>query len=156
MVGSFTRYYNMTAMTAMTAMKLSGSARYSRVALLVAAAVVLCLGAFLSWPATGPGVPTARTMVGSPQLHQGTSGDGQPTDWSYFAVPTEETENIAKGPVNADLLTALVLGALFLATVGWLLANGRGQGVFCSWDEARRPSFVTARTDTPFLGVFRL
>ena len=152
MVGSSTRYYNMTAM------KLSGSERYSRVALLVAAAaVVLCLGAFLSWPVTGPGVPAAHTMVGSSQLlHQGASGDGQPTDWSYFAVPTEETENIAKGPVNADLLTALLLGALFLATVGWLLANGRGQGVFCSWDEARRPSFVTARTDTPFLGVFRL
>jgi hypothetical protein len=144
MVCSSARYYNVDGM------KLPGSARRARVASLVAVVVVLCLGAFL----TGLGVPATLTMPHSPHVDQGAGGNGQLMDWSYFVLPTEETEDVAKGPVNTDLLTALLLVTFFVATVRWLLANGhRG---FRSWDAARRSSFVPAREDAPFLEVFRL
>src|SRR5215213_9218281 len=100
-------------------MKLPDLARRARVASLVAVAVVLCLGAFL----TGPGVPAALTMPHSRHVDQVAGRDGQPMAWSYFVLPTEETEDAAKGPVNTDLLTTLLLVAFFVATVGWLRAN---------------------------------
>ncbi len=70
-------------------------------------------------------------------------------DWSYSVLPTEETENAAKDPVNTDLLTASLLVAFFVATIRWLLANGHGE--FRFRDAARRPSFVTAREDARLL-----
>jgi hypothetical protein len=116
------------------------------------AAFLLCLGVFLSWPAA----PAAHTMSGSPQVDRVTNGGGHPLDGNYLAVVSEEVEDFDKAPVNAGLLTVLLLAASFAATVGWLLENGMGQRVFGSWRVALHPSFITAREDTPFLGVFRL
>jgi len=137
-------------------MRLFGSRRFVHCASLVAASVLLCLGALVLWTATGPEVAASLTMADSSQLDQGANGDEHPLNWSYLAVPAEEAEGSDKGPLNAGLLTALLLAFSFGMTVGWLLAYEQGQGVFCSSGITRRTSFVTAREDTPFLGVFRL
>jgi len=136
-------------------MRFLGSRRLARGALLVTAAFLLCLGTF-SWSAAGSGVTAAHTMESSPQVERGTNGGGHPVDGSYLAVASEEADGTDKAPVNAGLLTALLLAACFAATVGWLRANDTRQRVFCSWRVALHPLFVTARENAPFLGVLRL
>jgi hypothetical protein len=137
-------------------MRSFGSRRFARGASLVAAAFLLCLGAYLSWPAAGPGVPAAHTMAGMPHVDRETNRGGHPMDGSYLAVASEEADDFDKAPVNAGLLTTLLLAASFAATIGWLLANGVGPGVFVPRRVALYPPFVTAREDAPFLGVLRL
>jgi hypothetical protein len=89
-------------------------------------------------------------------MGQGANGDELPLNGSYLAVSGEEAQDSARGPVNARLLTALLLAFCFGAMIGWLLANDWGQGAFRSSGITGRPSFVTTRKDGPFLGVFRL
>ena len=135
-------------------MRSFGSRRFARGSSLVAAAFLLCLGIFLSWPA-GSSV-TAHTLAGAPHVDRGYSGGGHQMDVKYFAVASDEVDDSNKAPVNAGLLTAVLLAASIAAAVGWLLANDAGQGVFRSWRLALYPPFVTAREDAPFLNVFRL
>jgi hypothetical protein len=67
-----------------------------------------------------------------------------------------EAEEGDKGPVNAVLLTALLL-ASFLGTTGGLqLAYDRRQPAPCLLCIPDRSSFEAAREDAPFLSVFRL
>ena len=90
-------------------------------------------------------------------MGQGPNGDELPVNGSYLAVPGEEAHDTGRGPVNASLLTALLLLAYcFGAMIGWLLANDWGQQAFRSLGITGSPSFVTTRKDGPFLGVFRL
>jgi hypothetical protein len=137
-------------------MRLFGSQRFAYCALLVAATLLLCLGPFLFWTATGDFGPGTLEKADWSQMGQGANGDQHPLSGSYLVMPMEETVDSNKGPINADLLTALLLAFSFGVTVGWLLANGWGQEVFRSSSITRRPSFMTACKDTPFLGVFRL
>jgi hypothetical protein len=137
-------------------MRLFGSRRFAHCALLVAAALLLCLGPFLSWTATGPEVPGTLAKADWAQRDHGANGDEHPLNGTYLVMPAEEAGDSNKGPVNADLLTTLLLAFSFGVTVGWLLANGWGQEAFRPSVITRRPSFVSAREDTPFLGVFRL
>jgi hypothetical protein len=135
-------------------MTLVGSWRFSSGASLVAVATLLCLlGALLSSSATGPEVPATFTIANSPQMEQG--NNGYPLAGSYLAVPAEEAENGDKGPVNAGLLTALLLALFFGMAAGWPLANGRSRKAFCSSGVALRLSFAPHQ-DPPSLGVFRL
>ena len=89
-------------------------------------------------------------------MGQGANGDELPFNGSYLAVPGEEAQDSGRGPVNASLLTALLLAYCFGAMIGWLLANDWGQQAFRSSGITGRSSFVTTRKDGPFLGVFRL
>jgi hypothetical protein len=89
-------------------------------------------------------------------MGHGANGDELPLNGRYLALPGEEAQDSARGPVNADLLTALLLAFCFGAMIGWLLANDRGQEALRSSGITGRPSFVTTRKDRPFLGVFRL
>jgi hypothetical protein len=89
-------------------------------------------------------------------MGQGANGNVLPFSGSYLAVPGEEAQDSGRGPVNAGLLTALILAFCFGAMIGWLLANGWGQEAFRSSGITGRPSFMTTRKDRPFLGVFRL
>ena len=89
-------------------------------------------------------------------MGQGANGDELPLNASFLAVPGEEAKDSGRGPVNAGLLTALLLAFCFGAMIGWLLANDWGQQAFRSLGITDRPSFVTTRKDRPFLGVFRL
>jgi hypothetical protein len=129
-------------------MGLSPSRRLVRGAALVAAALLLGVGTFLSWSAAGSEITTAA--AGS---HVAQGVDGYPLNGSQLAVPGGDVEEADKGPVNAVLLTALLLACSFGITVGWQLACDRRQPASCV---PGRPSFEAAREDAPFLSVFRL
>ncbi len=131
--------------------------RFARVAALLAMVILLCVGTFLSLLPTGLEGPAALTRAHSSHVTQTTNGDWHPLDGSYLAVPPEETEEVDKHPVNADLLTALLLLALsFGATGVSLLINGHGQGTFRSLSIDRRRWLLSALEARPFWGVFRL
>ena len=128
-------------------MGLSLSWRFVRGAALVAAALLLGVGTFLSWSATGPWVTTA---AGS---HTAQGVDGHPPSGSQLSVFGADIEEGDKGPVNAVLLTVLLLASFFGVTAGWQLACDLRQPAPCV---PGRPSFEAAREDAPFLSVFRL
>jgi hypothetical protein len=119
-------------------------------------AFLLCLGVFLlPLPATGSEVPSALAMANMPRLDLETNGNGYPLEGTYLVAPGEETEDADKEPLNAELLTMLLLTLCFGLSVGWLLRNAQRQGALCSLAGVH-PSFATTCEDLPFLGVFRL
>ena len=136
-------------------MKLFKPGLYARVAAIV---ILLCVGAFLLLPSTGPAVPAALTTATSPVCVLGASGNIHSLDGSYLAVSLEEAEGVDKHPVNADLLTALLLllAVSYGAAVVWLPTNGQGRRAFRSLGIDRCGWFLSALEARPFLGVFRL
>ena len=75
----------------------------------------------------------------------------------YHAVAQLEAEKANKDPVNADLLTMLVLAlcSLFGSSFGGLLTHSQRQGASCSFGDVG-PSLATTCEELPFLGVLRL
>src|SRR5215212_10711919 len=137
-------------------MRLFGLRRLTHRASLVAAALLLCLAPLLFWSATGSEVPGTLAKADWSQMGQWANGDELPLNGNYLAVTGEETQDSGRGPVNAGLLTALLLAFCFGAMIGWLLANDWGQEAFRSSGITGRPSFMTTRKDRRFLRVFRL
>jgi hypothetical protein len=137
-------------------MRLFGLRRLTHRASLLAAALLLCLAPLLFWSTTGADAPGTLAKADWSQMGQGANGDELPLDGNYLAVPGEEAQDSARGPVNAGLLTALLLAFCFGAMIAWLLANDWGQEAFRSSGTTSRPSFMTTRKDRSFLGVFRL
>src|SRR5215203_414498 len=90
-------------------MKLVRSGRFACVASLLPIVILLCVGAFLSLFPTGLDVPAALTQAHSSHVSQGTNVESHPLEGSYLAVPAEEVD---KHPMDADLLTALLLLAV--------------------------------------------
>ena len=135
--------------------RLFKSWRFARAALVLAMVILLCVGAFLSLFQTGLEVPTVLRTADSPQVDKGASWNGHPLDAIYLADFAKEAEEADKHPVNAELLSALLLLALsFGATVVWSLANGWWHRAFRFVGLGRW--FVSALEDRPFLSVFRL
>jgi hypothetical protein len=129
-------------------MELSLSWQFVRgLALVSVAALLLGAGVFLSYSATGPWVTTA---AGS---HTAQGVDGHRPSGSQLTVFGADIEEGDKGPVNAVLLTVLLLASFFGVAVGWQLACDLRQPAPCvpGW-----PSFEAAREDATFLSVFRL
>jgi hypothetical protein len=119
-------------------------------------AFLLCLGVFLlPLPATGSEVPSALAMANLPGLDLETNGNGHPLDGTYVVAPGEEAEDAEKYPLNAELLTMLLLVVSFGLSVGWLLRNAQRQRALCSLAVVRS-SLATTCEDLPFLAVFRL
>jgi hypothetical protein len=119
-------------------------------------AFLLCLGVFLlPLPATGSEVPSVLAMANMPRLDLETNGNGYPLEGTYLVAPGEEAEDADKEPLNAELLTMLLLTLCFGLSVRWLLRNAQRQGALCSLAGVH-PSFATICEDLPFLGVFRL
>jgi hypothetical protein len=119
-------------------------------------AFLLCLGVFLlPLPATGSEVPSALAMANLPGLDLETNGNGHSLYESYLAAPGQEAKDAEKYPLNAELLTMLLLVVSFGLSVGWLLRNAQRQGALCSLAVVG-PSFATTCEDLPFLAVFRL
>jgi hypothetical protein len=119
-------------------------------------AFLLCLGVFfLPLPATGSEVPSGVTVTNLAHFDLATNWNGHPLEETYLVAPAEEAENGEKSPLNAELLTMLLLALSFGLSVGWLLRNAQRQGALCSLAGVRS-SFATICDDLPFLGVFRL
>jgi hypothetical protein len=119
-------------------------------------AFLVCLGILLQpLPASGSEVPSALAMANLPSLDLATNGNPHPQDGTYLVAPAEETEEADKYPLNAELLTMLLLALSFGLSVGWLLTNAQRQGALCSLAGVRS-SFATICEDLPLLGVFRL
>jgi hypothetical protein len=135
--------------------RLFKSWRFARAALVLAMVILLCVGAFLSLFQTGLEVPTVLRTADSPHVDKGASWNGHRLDAIYLADFAKEAEEADKHPVNAELLSALLLLALsFGATVVWSLANGWWHRAFRFVGLGRW--FVSALEDRPFLCVFRL
>ena len=119
-------------------------------------AFLMCLGVFfLPLPATDSEVPSVLAMANLPSLDLETNGNPQPLEETYLVAPAEEAEDGEKSPLNAELLTMLLLALSFGLSVGWLLRNAQRQGALCSLAVVH-PSFATTCEDLPSLGVFRL
>lgn len=139
------------------AMSLSRPWLYARVVALLAIVALLCVTAFLSFRPNEPDVTTALTTANLPISSPWASAYGHPLGISYVIVALEEAEDVDGHPMNADLLSALLLLAnTFGATVVRLLTNGQGQAALRSLGIGRLRWFLSDLEDRSFLSVFRL
>jgi hypothetical protein len=119
---------------------------------LLAMIIFVWVGVFLSLLATCLEVPAALTTAHSPHVDKGAGWKVHPLEAIYLAIRAEEVD---EHPVNAELLSALLLLAVSLgAIVVRVLSNGRGQGAFRF--VGLGGSLLSALEDRSFLGVFRL
>lgn len=128
--------------------------------ILLLAGVMLCYpGSLISLPASA-----ASDVPGVPSAPAGADEDGGPNppapDGSYPLTSAEELRETDSHPVNAYLLTMLLLVAVasFGTSVLWLLTTNarRRRGAICSWGVEDGPWFAGAHEGMSFLGVFRL
>jgi hypothetical protein len=124
------------------------------VVLVLAGLMLSCLGVFLSLPVSGFDVSPA-IVAGTDVAHVDRGANAPLPDGSYLFTPAEEVQKTDERPVNAYLLTMLLLACSFGASVGWLRTNARRWGAICSSGVDRR-SLATAPEGPSFLGVFRL
>src|SRR5215208_5567217 len=129
------------------------------VLLLVLAGVMLCcLGVFLlSLPLSAPHVSSALAGANVEHVDRAANAPAPLPNGSYPLTPAEEAQQTYSPPVNAYLLTMLMLACSFGASVlRMLLTNARRQGAICSWSGDDRRWLSGAYEDPSFLGVFRL
>jgi hypothetical protein len=131
--------------------------------LLLAGIMLCCLGVLLSLPLSAhnvsdvPGVPSALAGANAGHVHRGANAPAPLPDRSYPLMPAEEAQQTDSLPVNAHLLTMLMLACSFGASVlRMLLTNPRRRGAICSWSGDDRGWLSVAYEDPSFLGVFRL
>jgi hypothetical protein len=126
-----------------------------RIVLLLLAGIMLCcLGILLSLPATALDVPSA--FAGA-DAAQGDGGANAPSpDGSYPLTPAQEVQETDRHPINASLLTMLLLTLSFGASVLLMPTNDRRRGATCSWGVDDRAWLAVAHEGPSFLGVFRL
>jgi hypothetical protein len=94
-----------------------GLRRLTHCASLVAA-LLLCLAPLLFWSATEAEVPGTLAKADRSQMGQGANGDELPLNGNYLAVPGEEAQDSGREPMNASLLTALLLAYCSGAMIG--------------------------------------
>ena len=128
------------------------------VLLLLAGVMLWCLGVFLlSLPLTAPHVSSALGGANVEHVDRGANAPAPLLDGSYLLMPAEEAQETYMLPVNAYLLTMLMLACSLGASVlSMLLTNARRQGAICSWSGDERRWLSVAYEDPSFLGVFRL
>jgi hypothetical protein len=131
----------------------------NRFVLLVLAGVMLCcFGIFLlSLPLSAPHVSTALGGTNVEHVDRGANAPAPLEDGSYPLTLAEEAQQTDRHPVNASLLTMLVLACSFGSSVlRMLLTNARRRGAICSWIGDDRLWLAVAYEEPSFLGVFRL
>jgi len=124
--------------------------------LLLAGVMLCCLGFLLSLPARAPELPAA--FAGTAAAQEVDGGANAPLlAGRYPITPAEELKQADKHPVNASLLSMLVLSLSCGASVLWMLTNDRRRrAASCCWDVEGRPWLAVAYEGSSFLGVFRL
>ena len=135
------------------------TSQFPRGVSVVVAVLLLCLGVSLtslSLPARGSQDTSALGMNNVLPVDQAANGNAPPLEGSYY--PFAQAEEADEEPVNAELLTMLLLAASsFGAGAGWLLPKAQGQGVLCFSSFGVGEVLGRAREEyLPFLGVFRL
>ncbi len=139
---------------------MSKASRFPRGVSVVVAILLLCLGfslTLLSLPARGSQDTSTLGRANVPSLDQAVRVNSPPLEGSYY--PFALAEEAEEEPVNAGLLTILLLVAFFFgaSVVGWLLPKAQGQGALCFSSFGVGEVLGRAREDyLPFLGVFRL
>jgi hypothetical protein len=123
--------------------------------------MLCCLGLFLSLSATTSdvsGVPSALAGAKAGHVDRGANAPAPVPDRRYPLTPAEELQETDKGPVNANLLTMLLLAITsFGASLLWLLTtNARRRGAICSWGVEDRAWLAVAHEGPSFLGVFQV
>jgi hypothetical protein len=127
------------------------------VLLLLAGIMLCCLGVLLSLPVTDTDVPSALGGTNVGHVDRGVNGSAPLPDGSYPLTPAEEVQEADRHPVNAYLLTMLVLACSFGASVlMMLLTDARRQGAIYSWMGDDRRWLAVAHEEPSLLGVFRL
>jgi hypothetical protein len=125
--------------------------------LLLLAGVMLCwLGILLSLPANSAPEPSAFVRVDATQEVDG-GAHAPPLNASYPMTPAEENQQTQSHPVNASLLTMLVLTLSFGASVLLMATNDRRRrAASCLWGADDRRWLAVACEGPSFLGVFLL
>jgi hypothetical protein len=129
--------------------------------LLLAGIMLCCFGVLLSLAVTAPdvpGVPSALAGANVGHMDRGAGASAPLPDGSYPLTPAEEVQETDRRPVNAYLLTMLLLAWAFAASVlrTLLIKNARRQGATCSWVDDDRPWLAVAYKELSFFGVLRL
>ena len=125
---------------------------------LLLAGVMLCwVGILLCLPATSaPELPSAFVRAEAAQEMDEGANAPLPEASSPITI-AEEIQQTDRHPVNASLLTMLLLSLSFGASVLWMLTNERRRrAASCSWSADDRRWLAVACEGPSFLGVFRL
>jgi hypothetical protein len=120
--------------------------------------MLCCLGVFLlSLPLTAPHVSSALAGANVEHVDRAANAPAPLPNGSYPLTPAEEAQQTNRLPVNAHLLTMLVLAySIGVSVLRMLLTNARRQGAICSSSGDDRRWLSVAYEDPSFLGVFRL
>jgi hypothetical protein len=125
--------------------------------LLLAGVMLCCLGVLLSLPLTAPHVSSALGGTNVEHVDRAANAPAPMPGGSYPLMPAEEAQETDRHPVNASLLTMLVLACSFGSSVLMMvLTNARRRGAICSWIGDDRGWLAVAHEEPSFLGVFRL
>ena len=125
--------------------------------LLLLATVMLCwLGLLFSLPATSaPELPSAFVRAEAAQVDG--AANAPLLDASYPITAVEEIQQTERHPVNASLLTMLLLTLSFGASVLWMATNERRRrAASCLWGADDHRWLAATYEGPSFLGVFRL
>jgi hypothetical protein len=127
------------------------------VIILLLAGVMLCLGIFLSLPASATDLPSAYVgAVAAQEVVEGGVNAPSP-DGSYPITPAEELQETDKRPISAHLLTMAVLVIVpFGASLLWMLTSKALRQGAIGFSGVLRASSTTAREEPSFLAVFLL
>jgi hypothetical protein len=119
--------------------------------------MLCCLGVLLSLPLTASDVSSALGGANVEHVNRGANAPAPLPDASYPLTLAEEVQQTDRPPVNAHLLTMLMLACSFGTSVlRMVLTNARTQGATCSWIGDDRQWLSVAYEEPSFLGVFRL
>ena len=120
--------------------------------------MLCCLELLLSLPSTTSDAPSALAGVNVGHVDREVVASTPVPGGSYPLAPPEELQETDKLPVNASLLTMLLLALVYFgACVGWLLmTNARRHGVMCCSLVDDRWWLAVTPEGPSLLGVFRL
>ena len=133
------------------------------VLLLLAGFMLCCLGLLLSLALSAPevsdvpGVTSALAGANVGHVDGGANAPAPLPNGSYPLTLAEELQQTDRHPVNAYLLTMLMLACSFGASVlRMVLTNARRQEAISSWIGDDRRWLAVVYEEPSFLGVFRL